>query len=225
MQQNSSNIESGGLTVKKKVIKKKQASFKNGGELIKVKQTSNDQQSLQDPGSQSSPKIHLSSVNTPSTNLLQNSNTLLLNNLPSMLDQQRSHINSQSSQIQLQFSQFSPENSQTLRKKKPSGASFLDKYKKNLKQYNDLVLADKYFKQVYAENLKAAIFTFPKFKRNYSKNYAKVQSSFAKYSTKKKTIIFDIDETLVFAAHSATEMPTEAVDTTIRIKVNKYGGA
>lgn len=141
-----------------------------------------------------------------------------------LLEKQKSYMNSQASQLQFQFSCLAVEQAQTLKKKKLN-TSFLDKYKKNLKQYNELVLADKYFKQVYADNLKSAIFTFPKFKRNYSKNYAKVQSSFAKYSSKKKTIIFDIDETLVYATHSTTEMPTDAVDTSIRIKVNKYGGA
>ncbi|CDW90362.1 nli interacting factor-like phosphatase family protein [Stylonychia lemnae] len=101
--------------------------------------------------------------------------------------------------------------------------SFLNKLRK-IQQYNELVLADKQFKQVYAENLNAAIFTFPKFKRNYSKNYSKIQQSYAKSSKKKKTIVFDIDETLVFAAHNSNEMPSSSIDATIKIKVNRFGG-
>ena len=65
-----------------------------------------------------------------------------------------------------------------------------------------------------------------------------MQSSYAKFSRSKinccyklwnflerKTIVFDIDETLVYAAHNQSEMPLNSIDTTIRIKVNKYGGA
>ena len=83
---------------------------------------------------------------------------------------------------------------------------------------------DKKFRSTYAENLCAALFTFPKFTRNYSKNYGKVQQSFAKTSKKAKTIVFDIDETLVFATQNKREMPLDAWDTTVKIKkINKYG--
>jgi hypothetical protein len=42
------------------------------------------------------------------------------------------------------------------------------------KTYNKLLLKDPAFKEHYAENLYKAIFTFPKFTRNYSKNYKNV---------------------------------------------------
>ncbi len=41
----------------------------------------------------------------------------------------------------------------------------------------------------------------------------------------KKTIVLDIDETLVYASHNFSEIPSGSLDTTIRIKINKYGGA
>ena len=38
--------------------------------------------------------------------------------------------------------------------------------------------------------------------------------------------MFDIDETLVFASHNKKEIPNaKALDKTIRIKINKYGGS
>ena len=40
----------------------------------------------------------------------------------------------------------------------------------------------------------------------------------------KKTIVLDIDETLVYATQSLSEQPENTCDTTIKIKVNKYGG-
>ncbi len=79
-------------------------------------------------------------------------------------------------------------------------------------------MSDKLFKQTYGDNLCSALFTFPKFKRNYSKNYKKVQTSFAKFSKskikwinisliEKKTIVFDIDETLVYASDNYKDIP------------------
>ena len=41
------------------------------------------------------------------------------------------------------------------------------------------------FKEFYSENLYRAVFTFPKFTRNYSKNYKSVQYSFKKVSKSK----------------------------------------
>jgi len=40
--------------------------------------------------------------------------------------------------------------------------------------YNKVLLKDPKFKEFYAENLYRAVFTFPKFTRNYSKNYKSV---------------------------------------------------
>lgn len=38
--------------------------------------------------------------------------------------------------------------------------------------------------------------------------------------------MFDIDETLVYATHSKAEFTNQSsIDTTIRIKVNRFGGA
>jgi len=37
--------------------------------------------------------------------------------------------------------------------------------------YNKVLLKDAKFKEFYSENLYRAVFTFPKFTRNYSKNY------------------------------------------------------
>ena len=59
--------------------------------------------------------------------------------------------------------------------------SFLKQFKK-LKKYSEFVMSDKNFRSVYAENIAMALFTFPKFQRNYSKNYVKVQRHFAKNS-------------------------------------------
>jgi predicted secreted acid phosphatase len=65
--------------------------------------------------------------------------------------------------------------------------------------YNKRLLKDPVFREFYQQNLCKAIYIFPKFTRNYSKNYKLVQHSFKKTSKKKKTIVFDIDETLVYA--------------------------
>ena len=41
-------------------------------------------------------------------------------------------------------------------------------------KYNEILLSDPKFKDFYSESLYEAIFTFPKFRRNYSKNYRSV---------------------------------------------------
>lgn len=51
--------------------------------------------------------------------------------------------------------------------------------------YNKFLLKDPMFKEFYSENLYRAVFTFPKFTRNYSKNYKSVQYSFKKISKSK----------------------------------------
>ncbi len=53
---------------------------------------------------------------------------------------------------------------------------------KQLPPYNKLLLNDSKFKEFYAENLYRAVSTFPKFTRNYSKNYKNVQYSYKKVS-------------------------------------------
>lgn len=40
--------------------------------------------------------------------------------------------------------------------------------------YNKVLLKDPKFKEFYAENMYRAVSTFPKFARNYSKNYKSV---------------------------------------------------
>ena len=52
--------------------------------------------------------------------------------------------------------------------------AFFEKHKTDT-SYNDLFMLDTYFRSVYGDNLCAALFTFPKFKRNYSTNYSKIQ--------------------------------------------------
>jgi TFIIF-interacting CTD phosphatase-like protein len=79
------------------------------------------------------------------------------------------------------------------------------------------------FKEFYSENLYRAVFTFPKFTRNYSKNYKSVQYSFKKVSKKKKTLVLDIDETLVYATTNRNEL--RAIDETIFIKMTKFGAS
>eukprot|EP00347_Sterkiella_histriomuscorum_P006657 403351931 len=159
--------------------------------------------------------IKVKSVATPLTN--QNTVKVSSSNLQNeilSLDKSKSQISNITSQFSMK----------TISKKKRSNTNFLEKHK-NMKQYHEVVMSDKNFKQVYADNLNAAIFTFPKFKRNYSKNYVKVQQSYTKFSKNKRTIIFDIDETLVYASHDKNEIPQSSIDTTIRIKVNRFGGA
>jgi hypothetical protein len=48
--------------------------------------------------------------------------------------------------------------------------------------YPKMLLRDNVFKDFYAENLYRGVSTFPKFTRNYSKNYKNVQYSFRKNS-------------------------------------------
>eukprot|EP00347_Sterkiella_histriomuscorum_P003489 403364102 len=94
---------------------------------------------------------------------------------------------------------------------------------KVMQPYNSILLSDVKFKDFYAESLYEAIFTFPKFQRTYSKNYKNVQMSFRKVSKKKKTIVFDIDETLVLA--TCKEKDLKAVDDQIFIKMTRFGGS
>lgn len=51
--------------------------------------------------------------------------------------------------------------------------TIFDKIKIN-KQYNEILLSDPKFKDFYSQSLYEAIFTFPKFRRSYSKNYKNV---------------------------------------------------
>jgi len=90
-----------------------------------------------------------------------------------------------------------------------------------MSSYHKILLKDPNFKEFYANNICRAIFTFPKFRRNYSKNYKLVQSSFKKRSRKRKTIVFDIDETLVYSTTKRSEV--RVVDDIITIKMAKYG--
>lgn len=60
---------------------------------------------------------------------------------------------------------------------------------KSARAYHEILLSDKSFKEIYAENLSMALFTFPKFKRNYSKGYQKIRNSYAKFSKSKQIII------------------------------------
>ena len=97
-------------------------------------------------------------------------------------------------------------------------------------------MKDPSFRNFYADNLYKAVFTFPKFKRNYSKNYKNVQLSFKKHSKSKsdfsshffiepKTIVFDIDETLVYATTNRLEVKQpSSIDDTIFIKMTRFGG-
>jgi len=48
-----------------------------------------------------------------------------------------------------------------------------------------MLLKDPVYKEFYADNLYRAVSTFPKFTRNYSKNYKNVQYSFKKISKSK----------------------------------------
>lgn len=43
------------------------------------------------------------------------------------------------------------------------------------------------------------------------------------FDLEKKTIVFDIDETLVFASETRLDIPQDSIDTAIYIKVNRYG--
>lgn len=79
------------------------------------------------------------------------------------------------------------------------------------------------FKEFYSENLYRAVSTFPKFTRNYSKNYKNVQYSFKKTSKKKKTLVLDIDETLVYATTNKNEL--RLIDEMISIKMTKFGAS
>jgi len=96
-------------------------------------------------------------------------------------------------------------------------------------------MKDPIFKEFYAENLYRAVFTFPKFTRNYSKNYKTVQYSFKKTSKskfkinqsffyiEKKTLVLDIDETLVYATTNRNDL--RIIDETIYIKMSKFGAS
>jgi hypothetical protein len=56
---------------------------------------------------------------------------------------------------------------------------------KKMPPYNKMMMKDLQFRDFYAENLFRAVSTFPKFTRNYSKNYKNVQYSFRKHSKSK----------------------------------------
>ena len=45
---------------------------------------------------------------------------------------------------------------------------------KQLAPYNKMMMKDPMFREFYSENLFRAVTTFPKFTRNYSKNYKNV---------------------------------------------------
>jgi hypothetical protein len=60
---------------------------------------------------------------------------------------------------------------------------------KLLAPYNKMMMKDPLFREFYAENLFRAVSIFPKFTRNYSKNYKNVQYSFRK-SSKSKSILY-----------------------------------
>jgi len=64
------------------------------------------------------------------------------------------------------------------------GPSVFEKVK-GILPYNEIVLHDPVFKRIYQENIREAVYTFPKFRRNYSKNYKSVQMSFRKVSKSK----------------------------------------
>ena len=51
-------------------------------------------------------------------------------------------------------------------------------------------MLDSKFKDHYSDSIYEGIFTFPKFTRNFSKNYKKVQASFKKEVVCKKLINF-----------------------------------
>lgn len=61
--------------------------------------------------------------------------------------------------------------------------------KQSLVPYNKMMMKDPLFREFYAENLFKAVSIFPKYTRNYSKNYKNVQYSFRK-SSKSKIIQF-----------------------------------
>lgn len=102
----------------------------------------------------------------------------------------------------------------------------------NMVPYNKKLLKDPNFREFYSNNLHRAVFTFPKFTRNYSKNYKQVQHSFRKtcksncsfclFVLELKTIVLDIDETLVYATMNRSEV--KILDETIFIKMTKFGG-
>ena len=48
------------------------------------------------------------------------------------------------------------------------------------KKYNEILIQDQVFKLHYSNMLCQAVFTFPMFKRSFSKNYKAVQMSFRK---------------------------------------------
>ncbi|CDW88199.1 nli interacting factor-like phosphatase family protein [Stylonychia lemnae] len=97
-----------------------------------------------------------------------------------------------------------------------------DKMKSRM-PYNQILLSDLKYKDFYAESLYEAIFTFPKFQRTLSKNYKNVQMSYRKVTKKKKTIVFDIDETLVLATTNPKEL--KSIDDQIFIKMTRFGGS
>jgi hypothetical protein len=58
-----------------------------------------------------------------------------------------------------------------------------------------------------------------------TKNSLKVILLVVNVGIERKTIVFDIDETLVYASYSQAEYPPGSIDTSIRIKVNRFGGS
>ncbi|TNV85823.1 hypothetical protein FGO68_gene8216 [Halteria grandinella] len=87
--------------------------------------------------------------------------------------------------------------------------------------YPQIFQSSQFFKEVYQENVKAAKKLLMGFKRHVFPNYGRRQQLFAKRTKKRKTIVFDIDETLVLASskpHSIQQdvPPQQSNTTTIK---------
>ena len=82
-----------------------------------------------------------------------------------------------------------------------------------------MLLKDRRFYKSYENDVLKSAFMFPKYKLTFSKAYAEIQQHFRKRSTKEKTIIFDIDETLIAAD---SKPPADGMyDVQFEVKVKK----